>query len=468
MTSSVVLLGFSYGSPAPTTGPQPTKHKRGIGGKKETMWRAAASRCAGGAIRQLSAVASPTAAGTQRKLPLDEGDWSYYKEWWGEDDGPGDGAHTVFRRHSEHGNGVVSVVAYPASQPASDKWPLMERWLQERNSRIYPESTGADQFKILGYQWRVMRFNDHTRQSTAKVMACYRSPGDRALYSMQQPHCLAVPYVKSMVSAGLAALPCCSYDLPQAVSGENTMKILCIGHGGGSIPLFLASKFRGAAVHIVEIDPVVVSASVESMGFPASSAKGLSAHSMQPADGDELFWGGIHDRLFLHITDAEDFIVSDSNVYDIVFIDAYDGKDIFPHKLWDVDGAFLKNLEKKVHPVHGTVVVNLHSDSELSSPDVEDEGHFDSILPMGKYVSQVCRAYKQHFGLAFTAASPWLCNITLVVCRDNAMLSGARPGRSGRDFVLGKLLSSSSMVEQALDLPFPCLQYVKNGFTLVE
>lgn len=23
------------------------------------------------------------------------------------------------------------------------------------------------------------------------------------------------------------------------------MKILCIGHGGGSLPLFLASKFRG-------------------------------------------------------------------------------------------------------------------------------------------------------------------------------------------------------------------------------
>ena len=69
----------------------------------------------------------------------------------------------------------------------------MERWLQERNLAIYPESSGADQFKILGYQWRVMRFNDHTRQSTAKVMACYRSGGDRALYSMQQPNCLAVP-----------------------------------------------------------------------------------------------------------------------------------------------------------------------------------------------------------------------------------------------------------------------------------
>jgi hypothetical protein len=48
-----------------------------------------------------------------------------------------------------------------------------------------------------------------------------------------------------MVSAGLTALTSCSYDLSQAVSEQNTMKILCIGHGGGSIPLFLASKFKG-------------------------------------------------------------------------------------------------------------------------------------------------------------------------------------------------------------------------------
>uniref|UniRef100_A0A8I6WFX3 Uncharacterized protein n=1 Tax=Hordeum vulgare subsp. vulgare TaxID=112509 RepID=A0A8I6WFX3_HORVV len=384
------------------------------------MLRAAASRCAGGAIRRLSVASYSAAAGAWRKPPLDEGDWSYYKEWWGEDDGPGDGAHTVFRRHSEHGNGVVSVAAYPASIPASDQWPVMERWLQERNLAMYPESSGADQFKILGYQWRVMRFNDHTRQSTAKVMACYRSGGDRALYSMQQPNCLAVPYVKSMVSAGLTALPSCSYDLPRAVSEPNTMKILCIGHGGGSIPLFLASKFRGADVHIVEIDPVVVSASVESMGFPASCAKGLSDHTMQPADGDELLWNGVHDRISLH-------------------------------------------------PVHGTVVVNLHSDSEASSPDVDDEAPFENVLPMGRYVSHVCRAYKRHFGLAFTTASPWLCNITMVACRDEAMLRGAPVGHSRRDFVLSKLLSRSGMIERVLDLlPFPCLQYVRNGFTLVE
>ncbi|CAD6263085.1 unnamed protein product [Miscanthus lutarioriparius] len=436
------------------------------------MLRAAASRCARGAVRRLSssaaAEASPVAVGSRRNPLVDEGDWSYYREWWGEEDGPGEGAQTVFRRHSECGNGVVSVSAYPASRPASEHWPATERWLQERNARLYPESASSDQFKVLGYQWRVMRFNDHTRQSTAKVMTCYRTSGQRSLFLMQQPHVLAVPYVKSMVSAGLTALPCSSYDLPLAASGQNTMKILCIGHGGGTLPLFLASKFRGATIHIVEIDPVVVSASIESMGFPVSSVKGLSSESMLPADADDLLWGGIHDRIFLHIADAEDFIANDSNEYDIVFIDAYDGDDVFPRKLWDVDGAFMKNLEKKVHPIHGAVVVNLHSDSELPASEAEGNADFQSILPMGRHVSQVCRAYKQHFGLAFTAAVPWLCNITLVACRDKGMTSGACLGLSHRDFVLGKLLSRSDMVERALDLPFPCLPYIKNGFTMVH
>jgi len=76
---------------------------------------------------------------------------------------------------------------------ASEHWPATERWLQERNARLYPESASSDQFKVLGYQWRVMRFNDHTRQSTAKVMTCYRTSGQRSLFLMQQPHVLAVP-----------------------------------------------------------------------------------------------------------------------------------------------------------------------------------------------------------------------------------------------------------------------------------
>jgi hypothetical protein len=87
------------------------------------LLRAVASRCARGAARRLSSLAAaapyPAAAGARRQPSLDEGDWSYHREWWGEEDGPGEGAQTVFRQHSDCGNGVVSVVAYPASRPVT-------------------------------------------------------------------------------------------------------------------------------------------------------------------------------------------------------------------------------------------------------------------------------------------------------------------------------------------------------------
>ena len=51
--------------------------------------------------------------------------------------------------------------------------------------------------------------------------------------------------LKSMVSAGLASVSSCNYDLKSAVFGKKTMNILCIGHGGGSLPLFLASTILG-------------------------------------------------------------------------------------------------------------------------------------------------------------------------------------------------------------------------------
>lgn len=48
-----------------------------------------------------------------------------------------------------------------------------------------------------------------------------------------------------MVSTGLATIASCNYDLMSAIHGKKTMSILCIGHGWGSLPLFLASKIQG-------------------------------------------------------------------------------------------------------------------------------------------------------------------------------------------------------------------------------
>lgn len=72
-------------------------------------------------------------------------------------------------------------------------WSRMERWLQQRCEEVHPGYGDGGILRVLGYQWRVLRFNDDTRQSTAKVMLAYNQNKPDLVYLMQQPHCLAVP-----------------------------------------------------------------------------------------------------------------------------------------------------------------------------------------------------------------------------------------------------------------------------------
>ncbi|KAM0988906.1 hypothetical protein FF1_012904 [Malus domestica] len=300
----------------------------------------------------------------------------YASEWWGEKSE----GHTVLRSTSDKGNGVVSVVTYPSSKPSVLHWASTERWLQQRYEEIHECRQHNERFRVLGYQWRALRFNDDTRQSTAKVLAAFRRSEPESIALMQQPHCLAVPFkqypfplfnftLKSMVAAGLATIASCNYNLMDTVSGTENMRILCIGQGGGRLPLFLASKMQGAVVDVVEIDPLVISASVRAMGFPAFSIMTPSGkHAVSPNTMDKPSAAG-----------------------------------------------FTRD--------HGTVVVNLHSDSDILDPDGSAPSVLQQTLPMGKYVLRVCRAYKnvvvggKDSGLGFTVSVPWVCNSSLVVCR---------------------------------------------------
>ncbi|XP_004296411.1 PREDICTED: uncharacterized protein LOC101314740 [Fragaria vesca subsp. vesca] len=424
------------------------------------MWRRRPGLRAVRNLRQLSTAI--------RRRITDEGNWSYASEWWGtESDG-----RVVLRSTSEKGNGVVSVAAFPASKPSKLHWAETERWLEKRYKEIDESHDYNEKFRVVGYEWRCLRFNDDTRQSTVKVLAAFRQSEPACFALMQQPHCLAVPYLKSMLSVGLASIACCDYNLKKVANGKDTMRVLCIGHGGGSLPLFLASKLQGAMVDIVEIDPVVISASVQAMGFPAYSVMNPSGERAvsKPDIMDEVMWKGIHERLFLYESDAEDFILKTNNVYDMIFIDAYDGEDIFPRKLWDTDSPFMKALSSRLHPDHGTVVVNLHSDCEVLNHDGSVPSILEQVLPMGKYVSQVCQAYKnvvvgsRDSGLGFTVSVPWICNMSMVVCRG----FGINSGYTNRDVMLHTLMSKSFEVENILNLPFSCLQYVKRGFRLFD
>ncbi|KAL9255368.1 hypothetical protein AKJ16_DCAP20536, partial [Drosera capensis] len=165
----------------------------------------------------------------------EEGDWCYSSEWWGNDSDIE--SHCVFRCVSEKGNGVVSVLAYPSSRPSPTSWKSTEEQLQEKLCWP-PNCRSGEKVCILGYQWRVLRFNDDTRQSTVKVMAASLSSKPGSVFLMQQD-------TKSMASVGLASLSCCGFDLSSAAHSENPLRVLCIGHGGGSLPLFLATAIEG-------------------------------------------------------------------------------------------------------------------------------------------------------------------------------------------------------------------------------
>ncbi|KAL8171404.1 hypothetical protein V2J09_023208 [Rumex salicifolius] len=412
-----------------------------------------------------------------RRQIEDEGDWRRYSsEWWGTETGE-DHANVVLQETSDFGNGVVSVLAYPSSKPSAVYWPATERWLNERYAELNPNSTGDhDKLRVLGYQWRVLRFNGNTRQSAVKVMAASNESEPGSLYLAQQGLCLAVPYLKSMVSAGFTSLASCNYELLlSAVRGDRPLRVLCIGHGGGSLPLFLASTIPGAIVDIIEIDPLVISTSIRAMGFPSYAI--ASPHGQhcptKPDMIDEVLWRGVHERLFLIESDAENFMLNNTNVYDLVFIDAYDGDDIFPHKLWDPNSPFLNSLESKLHPDHGTVVVNLHSDADILDSNASVSSLFDPVLPMGKYVTAVCQAYKDVLvrkqggsGIAFAVGVPWVCNTSLVVSRgfrgDGGVLD--------RDSVMNCMFMKCVEIEKALDLPFSCLEYInlRRRFVLLD
>ncbi|GAB2210373.1 hypothetical protein Droror1_Dr00015639 [Drosera rotundifolia] len=409
-----------------------------------------------------------------RRGITDEGDWYYSSEWWGNDSDIE--SHCVFRGVSEKGNGVVSVLAYPSSTPSPTSWKSTEEQLQEK--LCSPNYRAGENFNILGYQWRVLRFNDDTRQSTVKVMAASLSSKPGSVFLMQQGHCLAVPYTKSMASVGLASLACCGFDLSSAARSENPMRVLCIGHGGGSLPLFLATTIEGAVIDIVEIDPLVISASVEAMGFPPFSVTYPSGkHIISGNTVQDVLWRGIHERLYLHESDAEQFVLENKKFFDIVFIDAYDGNDIFPHKLWNPDFPFLEALARRLHPGHGTVVVNLHSDVDIRDSDGSVSSFVQSTLPMGKYISKVCSAYrdavlgrrsctrKRSPGLGFVVSVPSLYNTTLVACRGFPMNRGSLD----RDSVLNTLISKSIVMEaHLLNLPFSCLKFIKSGFVVLD
>jgi len=132
------------------------------------------------------------------------------------------------------------------------------------------------------------------RQSVVK-------PGD--------PDHVELPYARSM----LAALAVC----------ERPQRVLIVGLGGGTIPMFLHKHYPKVTIDVVDIDPVVVEAAKKHFGFKED------------------------ETLRAHVADGRKFIEECREPYDIVFLDAF-GPDSIPYDL--ATREFLAAVRKAVRP----------------------------------------------------------------------------------------------------------------------
>lgn len=81
-------------------------------------------------------------------------------------------------------------------------------------------------------------------------------------------------------------------------------RVLVVGLGGGAMPMFLRAVHPGLAIDVVELDPIVIRAAREFMGFRED------------------------EHLKVHAGDGRRFIETGTDRYDIIFLDAYGPSDI--------------------------------------------------------------------------------------------------------------------------------------------
>ncbi|MES2565167.1 MAG: fused MFS/spermidine synthase [Pseudomonadota bacterium] len=150
---------------------------------------------------------------------------------------------------------------------------------------------------------RVLRFEHNgARQSIAK-------PGD--------PTYLGFAYTK-VAFAGLALTP-------------DPRRILIVGLGGGTMPMFLRHYYPEAWIDVVDIDPDVVRVAKDFFGFRED------------------------DKLRAHVADGRKFVESVREPYDVIFLDAFGTRNVPPH-LTTVE--FMRAVKRAVRST-GVVIGNI-------------------------------------------------------------------------------------------------------------
>lgn len=156
-------------------------------------------------------------------------------------------------------------------------------------------------------------------------------------------------------------------------------RILVVGLGGGTIPMFLRRYFPQTYIDAVEIDPEVINVAKRFFGFRED------------------------ERMKAHAADGRRFIEQTKQRYDLVFLDAF-GTDNVPYDLATVE--FLRAVRNILTP-RGLAVANIWSR--------ESNPQYDAMV----------RTYQEVFGSLYIVRAPYTANRILLALPRQEKLTAA-------------------------------------------
>lgn len=112
---------------------------------------------------------------------------------------------------------------------------------------------------------------------------------------------------------------------------EEPRRIMVVGIGGGTMPMFLRKYYPNATIDAVDIDPDVVHVAKQYFGFRED------------------------EKLKAHVGDGRAFIENTREPYDVIFLDAFGTRNVPPH-LTTIE--FMRAVRRAVKP-GGVVVGNI-------------------------------------------------------------------------------------------------------------
>lgn len=155
--------------------------------------------------------------------------------------------------------------------------------------------------------------------------------------------------------------------MPVALAmADRPQRVLIVGLGGGSIPMFLRHHFPRMEIDVVDIDPDVVDVAKRYFGFREDA------------------------RMHAHVADGRAFIARCREPYDVIFLDAF-GSDNIPYSL--ATREFLVSVRAALTP-GGVVASNvwsrysnrLYDSMERTYQDVFDDLYVFDVATVGNRI----------------------------------------------------------------------------------